>query len=89
MYSVTRNLTIAALLPVLAACSPESVGKRDIDIVGASGHALGFAHGFAGSFPGPTLLAMLILATLHLGVSLRRRAAALRLAPARARRRST
>ncbi|HLZ84084.1 MAG TPA: PEPxxWA-CTERM sorting domain-containing protein [Caulobacteraceae bacterium] len=55
--------------------------------VGPEGEGFGVTQGFAtGGVPEPTTWAMLILGFAHLGVSLRRRAAALRLMPTRAKR---
>jgi hypothetical protein len=56
--------------------------------VGEGGQGFGFTQGFATGVPEPTAWVMMILGFCHLGVSLRCRAAALRLAPARARRRT-
>jgi hypothetical protein len=56
--------------------------------VGADGQGFGYTQGFATGVPEPTVWAMLILGFAHLGVSLRCRAAALRLAPARAKRKT-
>lgn len=54
--------------------------------VGPDGQGFGFSQGFATGVPEPTVWTMLILGFAHLGVSLRCRAAALRLGPALAKR---
>jgi len=56
--------------------------------VGPDGQGFGFTQGFATGVPEPTTWVMLLLGFAHLGVSLRVRAAARRLAPARAKRTS-
>ncbi len=56
--------------------------------VGADGQGFGVTQGFATGVPEPATWTMLILGFAHLGVSLRVRAAARRLAPALARRKS-
>jgi hypothetical protein len=87
MRSVTRTLAIAAILPLMAACTPVTAAMLDITPVGANSRAL--AHGFDSNFPGLALWVMLILATVHLGVSLRCGAAARRLEQALAKRRAS
>lgn len=57
--------------------------------VGPGGEGFGTTQGFATGVPEPTAWTMLLLGFAHLGVSLRRRAAALRLAQAFARRRAS
>jgi hypothetical protein len=56
--------------------------------VGPGGEGFGFTQGFATGVPEPTTWVMLLLGFAHLGVSLRVRAAARRLAPARTKRAS-
>ena len=69
----------------------EHVAKGYADAIyplGEGGEGFGFTQGFATGIPEPTAWIMMILGFCHLGVSLRCRAAALRLAPARTRRRT-
>ena len=69
-----------------AVAHPASGDANAIYPVGPDGQGFGYTQGFATGVPEPTTWTMLILGFAHLGVSLRRRAAALRLAPARAKR---
>lgn len=69
-----------------AAAHPAAGYAPAIYPVGPDGQGFGFTQGFATGVPEPTTWALLILGFAHLGVSLRRRAAALRLAPALAKR---
>lgn len=82
MSSVTRSLAIAAILPFLGASSAASAAIPDDTAVVVQNH-----NSFMPYVPEATTWVMLILGFGHLGVSLRCRAAALRMVPARARRR--
>jgi hypothetical protein len=71
-----------------AAAHPAPGYSQAVYPVGPDGQGFGFTQGFATGVPEPTTWALLILGFAHLGVSLRRRAAALRLVPALAKRTS-
>ena len=76
MSNTTRCLSMAVIMPILAAGSAASAANVYISDV---------SQGFVTGFPGPTFWAMLILGVGAVGSRLRRRAHATRVAPLLAR----